>query len=213
MQYPVVENPRRRRRRKTRRTRRLTAKQLAAGFGGKRSMSGRRSTRRKTYRRRSNPALATLAAVNPRRRYRRRSNPSLRGITGLVNLKMAAAVAGGYIVARSAPTLIQKVWAGVPTTGIGGNLVRVAGTLAVATVAKMATKSNAIAGGIAAGGIGYVLFQLANEYVLPRIGLAGLSDDGLVTTGEIDAITMGGVGAYQVRPDTIGTYIDPVLAA
>jgi len=202
MKIPVVENPRRRRRRGRRH---LTAKQLSYGFGGKR------------HRRRRNPELATLLAnprrrrrsrraylANPRRRGRRRyHNPSFLS-TSMIDVKSALYVGGGILAAKIAPGLLVKVWAGAPTSGFGKSAVELAGGFAAATVVKMVTKSSSAANLIMAGAFGYVLYDMANQYLLPKIGLAGLGDDSsYVTRSELQEI---GVEGYRVSPNAIGAY-------
>lgn len=210
---PIVENPRKRRRH------RLTAAQLAAGFGGKRHMSGKRHRRR--YRR--NPALATLAAANPRRRRRHRRfgvrhtvyrrNPAfLGGITNMIDLKGAAYVAGGIILAKAAPKLIQKVWSGAPQEGMMVHVERIALTLAGAYAVKTFLKSPTGAHQIAVGGLGYVLYDLANQFLLPQVGLSGLTQDDWVTTNDIRELS-----GYQPETTGVSTYVpamvQPELAA
>lgn len=200
MEIPVVENPRRRRRH-----RKLTAKQIAYGFGGGRRRSHRRRPRR-------NPALASLMA-NPRRRRHRRyavANPRRRryhnpGLisTAMIDVKSALYVGGGILAAKIAPGLLVKVWAGAPTTGFGRSAVELAGGFVAATVVRMVTKSNQAATLIMAGAMGYVLYDLAQQYVLPSIGLAGLGDDRPVRMSELQEI---GVSGYRVQPTAMSGY-------
>jgi len=204
----VIENPRRRRRRK------LTAKQLAAGFGGKRKMT--------TSRKRRNPGLATIAANprrrrksyghrNPRRYKRRHRNPMLGGVTGftkLISIKSAVSVGVGITTAHLAPNLIGKVWAGAPTTGIGGAAVRMGTVLVLGTGVKMLMKDNQVAMGIVAGGIGYEVYKFLAENVVPKIGF--LSGYQYIDTGELEQY---GVSGYMPNNNTMGQVIDPVLAA
>ena len=199
-QIQLVENPRRKKRR------RYSAKQLAAGFGGKRY----RTRGRKRHR---NPALATLAA-NPRRRFRayrkshrrRYSNPSggfFSGITNMVDLKGAAFIGGGILAAKVGPGLVAKVWPGVPTEGFGKTLVQAGSVLLIATGVKAFLKSSQGAHQIAIGGLGYILYDLANQYVLPNIGMAGLADDGnYVTTTEMEELS-----GYQPSGTPLSAYI------
>lgn len=214
MNIPIVENPVKRKRRK------WTARQKAAGFGGKTGMARKRTRKRTTRRKRRNPALATYV-VNPRRRRsvrrrstvrtyrRRRRNPGMGKIGAMLNLRMALSVGAGILTAKVGPGLLQKVWAGAPTTGIGGHAVRIGTVMLVGMGVKMVTRSNQFAGGVVAGGIGYILFDLANEYILPKIGLSGYDSD-LVSMNELEDVAMGryvpegnrinldpGMGAYQ----------------
>jgi hypothetical protein len=206
----IVTNPRRRRRRH-----RYTVSQLAAGFGGRRRMS-RRSRRR--YRRR-NPQLATLAA-NPRRRYyyraprrryyRRRRNPMLGGIGKMLNLPVAVSVGAGIVAAHVAPGLIRKVWAGAPSTGFGATAVRLGGVFALAYGVRMVTKNNQLASGMIAGAVGYELYKLADQYLLPSLGLSGLNR--YITTGELESM---GISGYRPTTTRLSNYAvtDEALAA
>lgn len=209
---PVVENPRRRRRRT------LTAAQRRAGFGGRAAMGGSRRRRR----RRRNPALATLTA-NPRRRrrryaptrrryYRRRRNPSLGGIGRMLNLKTAIGVAGGILTAAMAPALVRRVWAAAPTTGFGGSAVRIGASLAVATGVRYVFKDRSLAAGMIAGAVGFELYSLADQYLLPYFGLGSYESDRMVTRGELEAI---GIAGYVPAADGLNGYdvTDEVLAA
>jgi hypothetical protein len=175
----IVENPKRRRKSRKRRP---------------------KTTKRRTIRRRRNPVVATLS--NPRRRrrtvkrrtYRKRRNPKF-GLGGLINLQGAGAVAAGFITARMAPNLISKVWPGVPTTGPLSYLVRAGATILVAYGIKTLTRKTDLAKALATGGLGYILYDVANTYLLPKIGLSGLADDGpYMTMSELDRI---GVSGYE----------------
>lgn len=210
-QIEVVENPRRKRRRH------YTAKQLAAGFGGKRYRN------RRHYRRHHNPALATLAAnprrrrhhyYNPRRRrsYRRHRNPLFGGTKGMFDIGGALFIGGGILAAKVSPKLIQKVWAAAPTTGIGGYAVKIGGAFLIAQGVRMVTRSAHNAHYIMIGALGSVLYDIANDYLLPTIGLSGLGDDSsYVTAGELRAMglstympsrpVISGIGAYNPTAD------------
>lgn len=212
-----IANPRRRHRGR----RHYSPKQLAAGFGG------RHYRHRSRGRRRSNPMLATLAG-NPRhRRHRRhggfivrhrvtrRRNPGMfGGVTRFIDLKGAAYVAGGIILARSGPRLILKVWPGAPQTGFGLYALQLGSAVLGAVVVRMVLKSEKGAEQVATGGIGYVLYSIANDYVLPKIGLAGLSHGANQWLSVDDIQKMGGVprlsgaGAYQItaQPRTLSKY-------
>jgi hypothetical protein len=199
----VLENPHRRKRGR----RHLSAKQLAYGFGGKRYR-----TRHTTRRRRRNPTMAALAG-NPRRRrhhrrhggfsvrhvIRRRNPGMLGGITKFVDVKGALYVAGGILIARTGPKLIGKVWAGAPTTGIGLYVMQLASAVAGAMVVRYALKSEKGAEQVATGGIGYVLYQLANDYVLPQIGLSGIAAPPARFVSTTDLNRMAGTGSYVPR--------------
>jgi len=200
----IIENPKRRRR--TVKRRKTTTRY-----------------KKRSKRRRRNPALATLS--NPRRRsYKRRSplrrrNPKF-GFGSLVNIQSAAYVTVGFVTARIAPNLIQKVWPGAPSVGPLSYAVRIAGTLAVAYAAKMVTKKNDIAVGIATGGLAYVLYDAANTYLLPKIGLAGLGADAdYLTIDDINRMGVpGGVSGYIPETALSGyqpesAFIDEALAA
>lgn len=209
----VVENPRRKRRR-----RKLSAAQRRAGFGGKRAMSGRRSQRR----RRRNPTLATLAAnprrrrsyrAAPRRRYRRRRNPNmLGGMTQMINLTTAGGVATGMVVSGLAPGLVNRFWAGMPRGDMLDKVWRVGLTVGGAMIVKKVFRANQFAAGMVAGAVGYELFVLANQYLLPAIGLAGLGAGDYVTTSELDQI---GLDGYVASSDRLTGYemTDEALAA
>lgn len=210
---PVIENPRRRRRRRS-----LTPKQLAAGFGGKSRMS--RRTRRRTRRR--NPALATLAG-NPRRRRRssyavthtvrrrRRRNPGLGDFTRLISWQTAAGVGVGLF----APSMLVNavgnyVWSGIPRTGMPGAAVRVGAGLVLGWAAGQWIDRR-IGAGVVAGAIGFELYQLANEYLLPTLGLSGVGE--YITTANANNL-----GLYVTAPTGMSGYYqqritDQALAA
>ncbi len=202
----VVENPRRKRRRP------MTAKQ--------RKYFGKRRTRR-----RRNPMLATLG--NPRRRRRRgrasRSrysrrryrNPSIAGF----DIGSAVYVGVGMIGSDLVPTLVRKVWAGLPSAGPMVYLVKAGGTFATAFAVKMVTKSPRNFNLVMAGGLGLIFVDLFRQYIAPRIGLAGLGNDAAMVyaseledaaaiEGYVDGsasrvagyVSSGGVGAYQENP-------------
>ena len=198
----VLENPHRRKRGR----RHLSAKQLAYGFGGKRYRT------RNAKRRRRNPTIAALAG-NPRRRrthrrhgsfsvrhvIRRRNPGMLGGITKFVDVKGALYVAGGILIARTGPKLIGKVWAGAPTSGIGLYVMQLASAIAGAMAVRFALKSEKGAEQVATGGIGYVLYQLANDYVLPQIGLSGFAAPPNRYVSQTDVNRMAGTGSYVPR--------------
>lgn len=210
----LVENPGKRKRK-----RKMSAKQKK--YFGKR----RKTTRR---RRRSNPSLSTYVAANPRRRKgrgvkRRRNtyvasrNPS--GLMGYFNIKSALSVAGGIITARYGTRIIGMVWPGVPSTGLIGTAVKVGTVVVAAAGLKMLTKNNQVAYSFAAGGIGYCLYELAEQYLLPMIGMSGV---GAYTQGEQylsydEANDLSGVGGdYSIMQPGVGTppgITDQVLAA
>ena len=220
MQIPVVENPRRRRRRHS-----YTAAQLRAGFGGRSHMNSRRRHRRA---RRHNPALATytLGALNPRRRrrhavrirrsHRRRySNPAggmLGGLFSMHNVTFAGGVAVGITVGKLAPSQIARVWPSVPQTGFGGTAVRLGGVVLVSYLVRRFLKMPALANGMIVGELGYEMYQLATEYVFPKIGLSGLGayGSGLVTGNQLRAI---GMGEYRSAPAGVGAYstVEPAM--
>ena len=127
----------------------------------------------------------------------------------MLNLGAAVSVAGGILTARLAPGLLQKVWAGAPTTGIGGHAVRMGSVVLIGMGVKMVTRSNQFASSIVAGGIGYILFDLANEFILPTLGLSGYDEGGYASMNELEKVSMGryvqsspsytdeGLSAYQ----------------
>lgn len=196
---PIIENPRRRRRRSRRN---LTPRQLAAGFGGKGRM------KRKTHRRR-NPGLMSIAANPSRRRSRRRStvsgyrrrhyrNPSFNRIFGGIDLAFAASAAGGIILGKAAPGLIQKAWPTVPVTGFGGMAVRVGSVLAASFVAGKFLRMPKVASGLIAGEIAYELYLLANQYLLPSLGMS-LSGGDYLTMSDLDSMALSGYTTTNLR--------------
>jgi len=139
---------------------------------------------------------------------------------GLVNLPMAGSVAAGFLTARIAPNLVQKVWPGAPVVGPMSYLVRVGGTLVVAYAVKNFVKKRNLALGIATGGIAYVLYDMANTYLLPKIGLAGLgADTDYLTIDDINRMGVPGDISGYVPESTLSGYqpesdfIDEALAA
>jgi hypothetical protein len=181
----VIENPRKRRKRRTTR-RKMTAKQ--------RKYFGRR--------RRRNPVVATLS--NPRRRrsrrkvarYRRRPrrrNPAF-SLGGMIDIQAAAGVTAGFMLARISPNLVSKVWAGAPTTGPVSYVIRIGSTIVAAMAVKTVTKKRELAMSIATGGIAYVLYDLANAYILPKLGLSGMS--GYISSQRAPQIAGYGVRGY-----------------
>jgi len=226
MKVPVVENPRRSRRRRS-----YSAKQRAAGFGGKRSMR-RPQARSRSRSRRRNPALATLSNPRTRRRrsyttyktyrrhysYKRRRNPFLGGLTSMLDLSTAASVAGGIVVSRLTPGLIAKVWPGVPRVGLPGMAVRLGGVLMVAFGMRslLGARYNRVTAGIVAGGIGYMLYELADQYLLPAVGLSGIGYNSYVTEGDLRGM---GLSGYRVPNARLSGYqpgqrmVDEVLQA
>jgi len=156
--------------------------------------------------------LATLAG-NPRhRRHRRRHggysvrhvvrrrNPGLfGGVTRYIDFKGAAYVGGGIILAKAGPKLILKVWPGAPQTGFGLYALQLGSAVLGAVLVRMVLKSEKGAEQVATGGIGYVLYSIANDYVLPKIGLSGLGDPSGRWLSMDDVRKMGGgVGKYQI---------------
>ena len=124
---------------------------------------------------------------------------------------MAISVGTGIVAAHVAPGLLRKVWPGAPSTGLAGTAVRIGSVVLIATGVRMVTKQNAFAAGIVAGGVGYELYRLADQYLLPAIGLFG-PDDIQMTVPELEAI---GVAGYQPTPDRLSGYqvTDEILAA
>lgn len=165
----IAENPRRRRRK-------LSAKQIAAGFGGKRRG-------RKRSRRRRNPAMATYAtAANPRRRRsavrsfrrsrRRYRNPGLLGGFGsMLDVNSLLWMSAGAVAVKLAPRYVQKVWAGMPTTGIAGKLVQ-AGLGFGLSLAVRQFVGRKQAQDVLNGALVVTMVEILNENVLPMIGLS-----------------------------------------
>lgn len=207
----IVENPRRRKRRS------YTAKQLRAGFGGK------RYRRRSVRRHRRNPSLASLS-LNPRRRrhyraaprrfHRRYRNPSfgLGNLKSLIDLPTAGFVAGGMIGVKLAPSLLRKVWAGAPTTGIGGYALKLGTVFVLGMATRMLTKSPQRAAQVVSGALGITLYELFNEYLAPKIGLSGLATGGYVSMDEINQVA--GVSGYapRLQPFNYGATVTEMAA-
>lgn len=163
----VVENPRRRRR--------LSRKQIAAGFGGKRKRS----------RRRRNPAMASYTtAENPRRRrsrvrstYRRRSrryrNPGgmLGGLGSMVNTNSLLWMSAGAVAVKMAPRFVKMVWPGMPTTGITGKAVQAGLAFGLSMLVRQFVGRKQ-AQDVLNGGLVITLVEVLNENVLPMIGLS-----------------------------------------
>jgi len=200
----VVDNPRRKKRR------RYTAKQRSYGFGGKR----RRSPRRTTRRRRRNPAIASLGNPPRRRRSyrrrprytvtgvsrRRRSNP-IRGPLGL-DLSAAMYIGVGMFGAEMLPRFAKKAWAGLPTVGIMGYLVKAGAAIVIGFgVGRITNRRNGQLA--AAGGIALILVDVFRQYVAPRLGLGGLGNDYAALTYE----DISDVGGY-VTTDQMAGYVE-----
>ena len=207
----VTENPRRKKRR------RYTAKQRAAGFGGRRTR--RRAGRRRPRRR--NPMLASLgnpphrrrrASVRRRPRYtvtgvarRRRRNPKLGPFN--IDLRAAAWVGAGVLSVEVLPRLGKKFWAGLPTVGITGYLVKVAAAVVAGMlVGKITNRNNGYL--VTAGGLSMVLVDLFRQYAAPHLPfLSGLgNDDSYIMRSELENL-YGGVGAY-VDTNQMGAFVD-----
>ena len=195
MLIPIVENPRRRRRVG------YTAKQLAAGFGGKGRMAG--SRRRRRY---HNPPLMTLGnprrrsrrhyAGSFRRRYHRRRNPA--GLAGMFDVQTGLYVGAGILSTSVVPRLVARFAPQIPTTGLPGLGVKLASGFAASYVVKMFVGAHR-AQQVMAGALGSVVVELANTYLLPKLGIAGLGDDEL-TAAEAESVLLDG---YAVAPDQI----------
>lgn len=200
MRVQVVENPRRRRRGRGRRRGTLTAKQLAAGFGGKGRMSGGSSRGRKSRRRSvRNPFLGV---VNPRRS-RRSRNPGLLGGLGSFggfDLESALYVGVGAIVPKYLLGFAAARMPMIPTTGMVGYAVRGVAVWVTAFGAGKLLKSQKAKSMIMAGGLGMIMVDLFKDYVAPRLGITGL----------------GEYVPYEALPQTAGSYagagnFDPAL--
>ena len=202
MRIPIVENPRRQ----------LSAKQKKAGFGGKRAMGKTRKRKPGPKRKRKNPAIMTLGNPSKRRRttttvttskrrYTRRSNPGFGNLLSMDTLKMAAAVAGGVLTAKSAPGLIRKVWPTAPTTGFMGAGLRVGAAVAVGMGLRMVTRSNKLAVSVVAGALGYEIYNMTKDF-FPGLGDAYVTDAEIAElSGYVD--TGSGVAGYvkEAAPD------------
>ncbi len=199
----VVENPRRKRR-----SRRLSAVQRRAGFGGKRSMTGKRRTKR-----RRNPSMASLG--NPRRRRSRSRRPryTVTGVSrprrrnmsygGPLGVDMSAAlyIGLGMFGTELVPRLARKAWAGIPTVGVTGYLVKAASAVAVGfAVGKVTNKRNGQLA--AAGGLALIGVDLFRQYVAPKIGLAGFG-------GALSFEDISDVAGYVPIDPSLNAYVHP----
>ena len=210
----VVRNPRGKKRRQ------YTAKQRAAGFGGRRARSRRAPRRARSGKR--NPMLASLG--NPRRRNsprrrprytvtgvarRRRRNPRIGPFN--INLVTAAWVGVGYLSTEILPRIGQRFWSGLPTVGPAGYGVKVAtAVVAGMVVGKITNRNNGML--VTAGGLAKVLVDLFRQYALPHMPFfSGLGNDaGTMTAQELRDIY--GVGAYVDTPG-MAAYVESPVGA
>ncbi len=208
----IVENPRRKSRK---RRRPLSAKQRAAGFGGKRTMSrrGRPSTKRRT-KRRKNPLMASLG--NPRQRAssrrrprytvtgvarRRRKNPRIGPFN--IDIMSAVYIGSGILSTELVPRVVKRFWPGLPTTGLPGYGVKAAAALGVGYLVGRFTNSRNGAL-VTAGGLSIIFVDLFRQYALPRIPyLSGLANDG----GTVSAADLKELYGY-VDASGVEGYID-----
>lgn len=213
----VVENPRRKKRR------RYTAKQRAAGFGGRRTMSRRRPPRRRrSPRRRRNPMMASLG--NPRRRNsprrrprytvtgvarRRRRNPRLMPFN--IDLMSAVWIGTGALSTQILPGLGKRFWSGLPTTGTMGYLTQMAAAIVAGMlVGKITNRHNGSL--VTAGGLSVIFVNVIRQYVMPRISfLNGLGNDASTMSAQ-ELRDIYGVGAYVDTPGMAGYVENPVGA-
>jgi hypothetical protein len=176
----IVENGRKHKKRRT-----YTAKQRAAGFGGKKH---RKSGSRKPKRSASTSTLTPnrrhhrYQATGSRRWHRRHRNPSGGGLFGLpipgIDLKAAAYIGAGMLSTRLVPNLVAKVWPGIPRTGYMGYAVDAGCGILTGMAVKLLTKNSAAAGQVVAGALGMVLFNVFNNELAPKIpGLSGLTGE------------------------------------
>ncbi len=219
----VVENPRKRRKRRS-----YTAKQRAAGFGGKRRRSSPRQRPRRRPRR--NPGLSVLA--NPRRRrrsrgytvrhtVRRRRNPALGGLFGTVDLQAVLFVTGGALGVKILPGIVRRWFPMLPAYGLGGMAVRAGTVLLLGMGAKMLTGSKQRATQVVTGGLAVLALETWDLYGAPMLGLSGSEyasgreiQDVLGMNGFTS--TPRGLGAFTPTPRGLGAYVDSpdeVLAA
>lgn len=212
MKVQVVENPRKRRRGH----KGYTEKQLAAGFGGRSRMSTTRRHRRR------NPALATLSGVagNPRRRHRRRRslgayrsyrrhrNPFL-GLPG-IDLMSVVYVTAGVIGSKAVPNmLITKIWPGMPTSGLTYQAVRAGSVLALGYGINKILKAPKAGNLIMVGGLAAIFYDLFQEYVAPKIGLAGLGyNGGFVSPADMERVLSGTGGFVHTPTSNIAGFVD-----
>ncbi len=218
----VVENPRR----KGRSRRTYSAKQRQAGFGGKRRMSGRKSTSRRTTRRRRNPMMAALGNPRRRRTYhkrprytvtgvsrpRRRRNPRLGPFS--FNLMTAVWIGTGVLSTEIVPRVVKRFWAGIPTSGPAGYLVKAGVAFGSGMiVGKFSNKQNGAL--VTAGGLAMIFVDLFRQYALPKIpylsGMAG--DDSLVVRGDIEDLagyveTSENLAGFVEAPSPLQGYVD-----
>lgn len=217
----VVENSGKRRRK-------LTARQRAAGFGGKRAMTRRKSTSRRPRRR--NSALASYG--NPGRRvtyrkrasrrvgrnhhytrrgvvYRRRRNPKL-GFLG-VDLGGAAWAGGGMLAVKLGPGLVQRFGVPLPTTGIGGHLVKIGVAIGAGMLVGKFVNRQAGAN-VTLGGVAVVMLNLFDEYVAPNVpGLSGLlSPNRVIMAEDIETDSLSG---YIPTPAGLSEYVQTPTGA
>lgn len=199
----VVENPRKKKRRKAAPKR-----------------------RRKSTRRRKNPTLATYVASNPRRRknrtpkrrntYIRRRNPG-RGLMKMFDMTAIIGVASGVFTARYSAQLIGMISPAIPTTGMTGTIVKVGTVLAVGSGLKFFGASSKMQSSFIAGGLGYCLLELADQFVAPALGLSGYyNENEYLTYDNYDAASdLSGYNSMSAAGlQNYGSgYTDPVLAA
>ena len=197
----IVENGRKR---KTRR--KMSAKQKK--YFGK----SRKPAKRKAAKRRRNPSLATYTASNPRRGRRpaRHRNPSGFGFASMFDFGSIVSVASGILTAKYSNKLVSFVWPAVPVTGMMATAVKVATVLAVGFGSKFVGVSARNRNTFIAGGVGYCLFEIANEYVAPLIGLNGYTVDQSTISYDVDVEPVASqLSGYAAN----NQYLDPVIAA
>lgn len=209
----VVENPRRK-------SRKLSAKQRAAGFGGKRSMSRRgRSTAKRRTKRRRNPLMASLG--NPRRltvrrrssrvggnhhytkrgRVYRRRNPRIGPFD--IDVMSAVWIGTGIMSTELVPRAIKKLWSDLPTVGLPGYGVKAAVALGCGYLVGRFTNSRNGAL-VTAGGLSMIFVDLFRQYALPSIPyLNGLGSD----SGSVSAADLKQLYGYVDAPGVSG-YVD-----
>jgi len=131
---------------------------------------------------------------------RRRSNP-IRGPLGL-DLSAAMYIGLGMFGTEVLPRFAKKAWAGLPTVGIMGYLVKAAAAIAIGFgVGRITNRRNGQLA--AAGGIALIFVDVFRQYVAPRLGLGGLGNDYAALTYE----DISDVGGYVTTDQPMAGYV------
>lgn len=231
----AILNPRKRRRRKTKagkrarrstgvktmakRRRKLSAKQIAAGFGGKRRKAPKRrkshAKRRKVHAKRrpavgyvSGPRRIRRRKLNPRRRHhvavarrRRRHNPRF-SVSGVVSQLMPATYgAAGGIALDVGLGYVSGYLPAMLTTGYAKHATRIGGALGIGWLGRkfLGAKGDAMG----KGALIVAIYGLLKDVVVQFApGVKGLGDYEMV---EIDS-TASDLGAY-LPGSPVGAYL------